>query len=558
MFFLPLIIIAIVAAVVVTAVVLYDALTESRKDADKNFPAKPVCGATQPCPLEEQVKLVELVEVVTRASEGVVEEPGSASGKLATVTKRTAKEGGKFQQFINLGKDIDGADKRHPDHDRYIEVKARVEWSKGDPSRSLAGKTVHFSHELVKGPKRPAVLKGAEKEGFSSAGGADTEIASCGEDGWTSTVKFYLSQFGGDEFTIGAQADETNVGKPSGAKKKIAGYQSWRKFWYQKTRATGFNPPAMTVSEDAFKKVFAIMEMDNDLAFVKADVPSSTFYPEWQAKVGGGDTQVAIIGGHNSSYFYGKFEAKAEKPVKAHLIICEYQWDPAGTTPLQTFSLSKKESDELKLTGLTWNSAVVDPPLTGGLMVAGTWESLAPSGHGDNGKTGVLTAANFLITKPRGDLAGFKVKLPDDAPDPTVHPVKVKFTLNYAKYWGGESNGYQIICTYKGTKSTYDMCVSHELGHCVFQTPRNGAQTKKPESLPDHPTFYTNDQGGQGPHCSFEATLVTDATMTSGKRFKDGTCIMYHQLFTGCKQVFCDNCVPYLQLQDMTELKKPA
>jgi hypothetical protein len=515
-------------------------------------------GTTKSCPLEDQIRIVEFVEIVTRGAEGVVEGASLKSAKLATVFQRTAKEAGRFQQFINLGKEIEGADKRRPDYGRFIEIKARVEWCSGDPSRSLSGKKIHISYELLNGPKRPAVLKGTEKEGFGSEGGTDKEIVAAGNDGWTAPIKFYLSQFGGDEFALCAQAEEKGGGSPSGKIAKIAGYQTWRKFWYQKTRAAGFAPPAMTVTETAYKNVFVVFELDNDLEFLKANVPDRTFYPEWQAKVGGGDTQVAIIGGHNRAHFYGLYVAKTEKPIKDHLIICEYQWDPAGETPLQTFSLNKMESDELAVTGVTWNSALVSPALSGDLLVSGTWESEAPAGHADSGKNGVLSSADILITKPRSELARFRIKLPASVPDPTVHKVKVKLKLRYAKYWGGESNGYQIIITYKNDKAAYDMCVSHEVGHSVFQVPRDGAQTKKPASLPNHPRFYTDNRGGQGAHCSFEAVSVADPSYPLG-RFKNGTCIMFHQLNpTGCKQVFCENCAPYLQLQDLTEVKQPT
>ena len=516
---------------------------------DGKEPAAPI---VKECPNRKAVTLVEFVEIVTRDKPGVVEKPGPASGKLATVVTRAAVEGGKYQQFINLDKDLEGAAKRQPANDRYIEVRARVE---GDV---LFGHTVHFSYTVTKGTKRPAVLKGMEKEGFGSAGGTEKTTATTDPEGWTDTVKFYLSQYGGDEFTLSAQADQCDAGKPTGAILKLVGYQTWRRFWYQKTHATGFNPPAMTVSEAAYKKVFALMELDNDLAFDKASTPANTFYPEWKAKVGGGDSDVALLGGHNRSHFYGLFVAKPEKPVKAHLIIAEYQWDPGGETPLQSFDLSTRESSELKLTGVKWNSAIIDPPLQGVLLVNGTWESLAPSGHADHGKKGDISAADIQILKTRTALEAFKVKLPVSASDPKVHPVKVKLKFNYARYWGGESNGYQILITYKNIMSTYNMCVSHELGHSIYQVPKDGNQAKKPLSLPDHPTFYTDDKGGQGPHCSDGSTIVKDADTTSGKRVKDGTCIMYHQLFTVCSQVFCSNCEPYLRLQEMTQLKQPT
>jgi hypothetical protein len=384
-----------------------------------------------------------------------------------------------------------------------------------------------------------------------------------------SDLELTLSRFGGDIFEPGAyitqdphlakyvkdHADPVlSQRKPVVAEDTI---QVWRKFWYQVTHAQGFTPPAIASTIAAFEKTFAVLELDNDVEFAPASAPAGTFYEEWQAKVSGGDKKVGIIGGHNSSHFYGLYTTNAKKPIKAHLIVCEHQWDPAGATPLQTFTLSKRESDELLLTGVSWNSALVNPPLTGPLQVGGngSWKSEAPSGHPDYGRFGVLTNANFLITKTRSDLAGFKIKLPDSAPDPTVHPVKVTFTLNYAKFWGGESNGYQIIITYDGNAPTYHMCVSHEIGHSLHQTPIDGTH---PAGVPDLPTFYTNDKGGQGEHCSFEATLVVDPDTTSGTRYHEGTCVMFHQLTNSCKQIFCKNCTPYVRVQDLAKLKAPS
>lgn len=555
MIFAILAIAAILIAVVVAASTLHKNLSEAGKAAEKTFPKSPVGGVKEPCPLAKQIKLVEFVEVVTRGSEGVVEKPGKASTKLPTVSTRSLVEDGKYPQLINLGKDINGVDKRAPENDRFIELKARVEWASGDKSESLAGKKVHLSFTKTKAANHPPELKGNEKEGFNTPGGPSTVVATAGVDGWTSTIVFHLSQFGGDIFKFEAQADEKDVGRPSGAKLNLEGYQVWRKFWHQNTYAEGFALPSMAVSKTAYKKVFAYMELDQNFEFKPAEVPERTFYPHWMTEGGANDRQVAIVGGHNREFFYGKFDAKATQPPKAHLIVCEYQWDPAATTPIQTFTLTKKVSGELKLKGLKYNNgAVTKPALQGPLVVYGVWKSLAPAGQPDFGKNGFLVSDNVEVKKNRSTRDAYIVSLPADAPDPSVHPVEVSFTLNHARYWGGESNGYQIIIGYSGNQNSYDMCVSHEIGHAVYQTPRNGVQAHKPLSLPDHAKFYTDNRGGQGPHCSWEASVVADPQYPDG-RFFNGSCIMFHQLNpTGCKQVFCPTCQPYLQLQEMTAL----
>src|SRR6187397_697831 len=83
-------------------------------------------GATQTCPLKKP-HLVELIEVVARSPLGTVVGAGAASAKLDTKTTRAAKHGASYKQYVNLGKDIDGADKRHPEYARPVELRARVE-----------------------------------------------------------------------------------------------------------------------------------------------------------------------------------------------------------------------------------------------------------------------------------------------------------------------------------------------------------------------------------------------------------------------------------------------
>jgi len=104
-----------------------------------------------------------------------------------------------------------------------------------------------------------------------------------------------------------------------------------------------------------------------------------------------------------------------------------------------------------------------------------------------------------------------------------------------------------------GSDAAYYQCVSHEFGHGFKQVP----DKKSSDSLPDHATQYDHHDGhgGQGSHCSTGSTAdAPDATFTGG-RFRDGTCIMFHQLSpTTCTQTFCATCEPHLRLQSFDSL----
>jgi hypothetical protein len=533
---------AIIAVVVIAAVLLHQALTDSRADADQNFGTNPVGCATAGCPLKDKgkVTLVEIVEVLTRADEGSVTGATAASGKLKAHTNRAGKNGGAYKQYVNLDKDLEGVPKRHPEYARYIEVKARVEVQGG----ALESRSVKFSYELIKGKFRPAALTGAPAEGFGSAGGAATHTGTTNAEGWTETVKFYLSQYAGDQFKIAAEAADD-----PGNKKQTAAYEVWRKFWYQTTRAQTHAVPAPAKSVTAYDKICAEMLKAEEVTFTKADTPAKTFYPGWMVKTGGGDAEESVIGGHNREEFYTKFKAEADKPVKGHLIICQHQWDPFGESDLLTVDVNKNPSDELTLNlGGAWNAGVLTPALSGDLVVVGTWS------RGD--KNGNLTADNIVIAKGRSALDRVKVKLPADAPDPSTGAVSVQLKLRYGKFYAGESNAHQMLIKHDGSEPKLTQVVSHEFGHGFGQTPRDGQQAAP---LAKHGKQYSNEHGGVGSHCKTDSTEVADAHVTSGIRYQGGTCIMFHQVNPeGCKQVFCDTCEPYLRLRDFSAITAAA
>jgi hypothetical protein len=211
-----------------------------------DLPEEPVVPPKEVPPEKEApqtFKLAEVIEFVKRSTEGSVAGAAAActSGAYPQLVERTAKDGAAYKQYINLAKDLEGASKVRPEYGRYIELRARIEWASGDKSRSLAGKKVHWSYTIEKhsGGKRPDALNGSQKAGFTRANGSDTLVSSTDAAGWTAPVKFYLTQYAGDRFTVFVQADVDENGKPSGDRRRVGPYAVWRKFWYQITHAAG-------------------------------------------------------------------------------------------------------------------------------------------------------------------------------------------------------------------------------------------------------------------------------------------------------------------------------
>lgn len=477
---------------------------------------KPCENTVQTCPLADKIKLVEFVEVITQGGD---EKTQSVKGR---------------KQYINLDDKVNPNDPPS-EYGRFIRFKARVEWVSGDKSKSLAGQTVYW-YSKADGANR-AGLTNSVKEGFGSAGGAARTTSSTDDKGWTSIIKFYLSRYGGDKFDIYATDDSAYKGGL-----KAGSYEVWRKFWYQVTRATAHAVPAPAKSVIAYKKIFAEMLAAAEATFTEASAPANTFYPGWMVEQGGGDAKESVIGGHNRSEFYKKFKVEKDKPVKGHIIICQHQWDPDGDSALLNVVITKNPSEELTLNlGGAWNAGIVKPALSGNLIVTGQWSG--------DGKSGNLTDANILIEKTRSALNVVKVSLPADAPDPTKKKVRVKLKLKCGKFYAGESNKHQMLIKYDGLSKKLTQVVSHEFGHGFGQTPRD-----QPAPLPKHPNQYTNEHGGVGSHCSTGATLVADPSYPL-KRYSGGTCIMFHQVNpSGCKQVFCSTCEPYLRLQDFSKI----
>ena len=528
-----------------------------------------------------EYELVELVEVVTQAKEKWVKGPAMDTTDTAVIAEsveRKDKDGSHFKQFINLNKDLEGQPKRHPELGREITFRARIRQKDGLKDK-LAGVKVNFSHSRTDGPNRSnpaapspgvwtgAALTGDQKEGFNRANGDATTTGQTDSQGWTGVVSFHVSVFGGDRFEIKAElAPGTPGAQGSAPIKTKAQYVVWRKFWYQLTHATGYNPPQPTSAEQAYTEVFGGMTKANVKTFSKTDLPANlqdrTFLKEYMVKQGGADGDVAAIGAHNKEEFAKMLTSEPDHPLKAHLIVCEYQCDPAAPSALGIFSLTAN-GQAITLTKGSGGSIVSKPALKAGanLVVVGEWATVQTPWT----KGGDITDANIEIDSGRASTLSLKINLPAGAPAPSdATKVYVKLQVQTCASYLGESFGKgQILCVYRpsaaagsqGSEVDYNDTVAHELGHMWNQTP---VPAKQPNSMNDHPLQYVG-HGGQGPHCRHGATVAAGAVNWQDKTQetpspKAGDCIMYHSFSRACSHKFCVTCTPYLQLQDMSSM----
>ena len=495
--------------------------------AGSGMSTSPVPSVTVPCPLTE-FELVELVEVVKQdATEKWVKGAAMDTTAITEQLERMDKDAANFKQYINLDRDLEGTDKRHPEYGREIAFKARIKQKDGKTDK-LAGVKVKFSNKRTDGPGRSnpgggdpdvwsgADLTGDQKEGFGSKGGLATTVGTTDDKGWTAPVSFFLSMYGGDKFKIEAELDPGEPGAGPSPIPTPHEYVVWRKFWYQMTYADGFAAVQPTEAEKAYAEVFAEMVKANEKKFVKndftLDLRERTFLKEYQLKDGGADVVVGNIGVGNIGDFTTnvklKMATEPEHKPKGNLIICEYQCDPKGTSALEVHPLTANNQEITIDTG-TGGPIVSKPALKAGadLVVVGEWGTVNTPAFV---KRGNITDANIKVEHGRSSTKAVKVSLPGGAPAPTVlAPVYVKLKVETSKGFLGWATAAGTVAVYRptvgagksGSKEDFNDTVAHEFGHKFNQTPKPAA---KPASMKDHPLQYVGHHGS-GSHCRHDA-----------------------------------------------------
>jgi hypothetical protein len=310
--------------------------------------------------------------------------------------------------------------------------------------------------------------------------------------------------------------------------------QVWRKIWMQITRARGFAIPTRDPAIRAFERVKTTLAEASEVTFQPASAPTGTYYKKWMFKPGAADVNAAVIGKHNKAHFFSLLNTVAGETPKAHIVVCELQWDTAAasgvTGPYEITSFTTQPdgtriSNEIRV-ALDRQRGIINPPLQGGdLVVTGQWSM--------DGTTWEDLDPNPIVIKPnRTSVRHIKVKLPAAAPNPTIAaPVKVRLDLQVASGpWLGESDGPNVLAVYNGDDVDFCDTITHEIGHSLEQT----AKQPLPSGVVNHP--YQYDQNGS--HCNYQLST--------------SPCVMYE---SGPQPAglhrFCDECHPYLIIQKM-------
>ena len=467
------------------------------------------------------------------------EGPGPTPKKLTVkiVSPKTDRK-----QFINLPEDA-----AHEELGRKVVIKAQV-----DPP--TAGVTVHWAFEehstlkwktVDKASFKASLLGTALQAGFGAPGTKNTTSTTDGAG--NTQVDFQLSRYGGDDYIVRAGLSLAEAqGKTAGD--AAAKLTVFRRVWFQMTRDEGLAVPDVPNSRAAYDRVSAELVTATEKKFKKADAPPRTYYPEFMMiPPSASDKEVAVIGSHNKVAFQGNLIVEADKPLKAHLIVCEHQWDEGPLTGQVVVQIDKSPSDEIAM-----GAAVFSPPLSGNLVATGKWETL------DGSKSGPLADADILVQKGRTNRGRVRVQLPAVAPTPTA-AAKIKVTLKLRAASGpflGESGSPHMLIVFQPSDPVdFQNTVAHEIMHGLNQTVRAG---KQPDGMIDHPNEYTG-HGGSGSHCNTVLDAAgkqvkgTEATVSGQKVFTTGVCAMFHAKDKTCINRFCDTCEPYLRGEDWTK-----
>lgn len=505
----------------------------AKQDSD-NKSTKKKNATKEKCPL--QIRIVELIEVITHngkeySVQGPTKKPRKTPKTIKGNIKRKDKEKGAYKQYINLDNEVEES-KAHPEYGRCVRLKARIEWVSKKKKDSLAGKKVYWSSEPAPGNKTG--LTGNQKEVFKSdqvsilAGYSETD-----DDGWTPTVRFFLSQYGGDKFRIFAQADEKNEGKGSGKKRRAGWYVVWRKIYYTLAcmlRSSGSDysnrvTEATLVSE--YAKTFVKLERTGGLSKPahklliekdQSDTWSASQLPAAAART----LNVALI----DTLAKGApipFTREADPPGNV------FSWTLSGGS--YAFDLSAQNK---------W------------LASARYYDKNQPFGSRilldipNNKVTLTLDALNYkLEVDVSGVVSG---GLP-------LNRIHVVLNLKKRDFLSGLSWGPTTIvamrwreCFYPGKEGDATMhTMLHESGHFLGLAPK-----KLPDTSQSDNSYYYDENSlgvGKGPHCSYDKPNVTiKAYLPTIPK-----CIMYHEFEMTMN--FCTNCSNSLRARDLSSPK---
>ncbi len=515
MFFLPLIILAIaavVAAVAVGVTALASALKESRKDADKNFPAKPVCKTEEPCPLDK-------------------EKPNIV--KIAWLDGAADKEVASGTQWVNLPHNAKWVDVPNnvPNIDRLSQkIRYKVTFSKpGGHSFKVKAEAGPTNAAYTGGEKgRNGNFKWLEEEKSYTTDGDGTKIVE---------ADFFSTCAGMDDFKLKA---EDTYGTPP----VETGFMATKRLiYYVEVKMTGINAaPSLATMVSEFEKHGITLLSLGSVNMTAMENISTGDSNTFKANV-----KTAYTGSNG--------------PTKApYAIAVAYTGHLAVKNPSKTVTKSGVDVGPAK-------PAVVIPIVGPGInnpadnSTRYLWKGLVTG-------EGWYVSAKFIPADGTASVDIPEAKctaVPESAGTPNrCNTVSVDVTgiatgigsIELVVNWvdrmrGGLSfPGTNLICActkaWWADKSAeaQNQVMIHEMGHQVNMV-ANGTGPR-PDKVATH---YEDSKGHVGDHC-YNGAPDGQARYDASADATASICVMYGQ--TNGKTDFCGNCTPAVRKQDLS------
>lgn len=459
---------------------------------------------------------------------------------------------GEHVQYVNLEASEDA-----PEQGSKLKVKVTLVDAKAG-AKGYA--RVVWGEENSKRNDPKPELVGGVQEDWCEEGGIEFTLQ--GDDGTADcegTFDIELGLAGCDTVTL-------YVGGTKECKDEKVVIRTLRKIYHQVTRLAEAVLPGFEPALEVLQTVGIEYEEYNQVEVAEGDPPAGSIV---EGVTVGVDGPALVIGDHNKDFFKGKFQDD-KAPIGAHLIVCHAQYDGGSPAHEQTLEF------ETQLPEKTVN--ITDPELydvfpmaiqdgNSCILAGSTWESTAPSGHADEGKSGELTGDDidftFETTPDR-----LRVILPDDAAEivgPGVeegaeegaeetakHPIKITLNVRVARGpFLGESDEVHQLIVQARNELRFNEILVHELGHAIKQC----VDTPPGLSASDHGWLYEGKEH-PGHHCGSGMS----SSDFGGEDFREagpGSCAMYGQGDGDTEPEsgeFCRRCVPFVRAQDCLSL----
>lgn len=460
---------------------------------------------------------------------------------------------GTHTQYVNLE-----ADEELPEQGHTLKVKVTLLGAKAG-AKGYA--KLRFGEDNSKRNDPKPELADASAQDWCGEGEVGLEFELAGDDGTAdceAILEFELGLAGCDTFTL-------KVGGSKECSDEQLVIRNSRKIYYQRTQAISSDVPGFDMAEAALAKVGIEYEEYHVVDVGEDEPPAGAFIDGAAVGTAG---QALVVGDHNFDWFKGKFQDD-KAPLGAHVIVCDAQYD--GGSPAHEQTLEAEAEFSKKTFTITdphlydvFPTAIQDGESS--VLSGSTWESTAPSGHPDNGKSGEITADDCVFGVARTP-DRVQVVLPEEAAaivgdgdkastDASVkHPVKITLKLHVARGpFLGESNAVHQLIVRVPNEGRFNEILVHELGHSIGET-----LTEAPPGLSasDHGRAYEGKEH-QGHHCGYglsdDEFASDDLSMsTSGK------CAMFG---TGdadadpqSRGEFCELCEPFVRATDCLGLE---